>query len=261
MCNSSFAAVKAKWLVIFLFLLSAGIPVLAQQVLHIENVRLAAPDTGFTGSVSLQANLIQNQNEIFQTSNAVQGQYVWKKHYILGITAFNLSFVNNKRLLNDGYQHVRYNYNYSEVLAMEAFAQFQYNEFQALKVRILNGYGPRFTVINNDSTETRLFIGLSYMAEYEEEANGTINRAHRGNLYASFGFPIGKILIMDFLGYYQPDLTLAADYRISVQASAEIRISNRLTFKLRHTLSHDSRPPVNVRTTFYNFSNGLRYRF
>jgi len=238
-----------------------SISVQAQQVIHIENIRLAAPDTGFTGSVSLQANLIQNQNEIFQTSNQVQGQYVWKEHFILGITAFNLSFVNGDRLLNDGYQHVRYNYNYNEILALEAFAQFQYNEFQALKLRILNGYGPRFALINNDSTETRLFIGLAYMAEYEEEANGKINRTHRGNLYASFGFPIGKILIMDFIGYYQPDLTWAGDYRLSLQASAEIRITNRLTFKLRHTLSHDSQPPVNVRTTFYNFSNGLRYRF
>jgi hypothetical protein len=257
----NFVCVKnVYWLaLVFGFVAISGLR--AQQVLFIENMRLAAVDTGFSGNASLQANLIQNQNEIFQTSNQVQSQYVWKDHYILGITAFNLSFVNKDRLLNDGYQHIRYNYNYSKVLAMEVFSQFQYNEFQSLRNRVLTGAGPRFTIVNNDSTNTRLFLGLAYMAEYEEESKGKVNRAHRGNVYASFGFPISNKLVMDFTAYYQPDITWLGDYRLSIQLSAEIRVSNRLTFRLRHSLAHDSHPPDEVLTSFYNFSNGLRYRF
>lgn len=52
-----------------------------------------------------------------------------------------------------------------------------------MKFRSLTGTGLRFTLVNNDSLKTRLYIGVLYMFEYEEETTGKINRDHRNSNY------------------------------------------------------------------------------
>jgi hypothetical protein len=125
-----------KALLILLFSVY-GFCVTAQQIIHIENKRLAAVDSGFTGNISVQANFIQNVNNIFQNRNYIQLQYTQNKHSVLSLSNQNLSIVNKERIINDGYQHLRYNYKYNKLVTYEAFVQFQYNkiiliDFQSL---------------------------------------------------------------------------------------------------------------------------------
>jgi len=254
--------VKFQYKTLFtLLLISFSLCVSAQQIIHIENKRLAAIDSGFTGNISVQANFIQNVNNIFQNRNYIQLQYTQNKHSILSLSNQNLSILNKERIINDGYQHLRYNYKYSKLVTYEAFVQFQYNKIILIDFRTLFGIGPRFNIIDVDSTNTRLFIGTHYMYEYEEETTGQINRNHRINSYISFGKPINDIFLIDVLAYFQPALNAFKDIRTSIEATVTITITKSLRFNLRQSIMHDSNPPEGIRNTFYNFSNGLVYEF
>jgi hypothetical protein len=130
-----------------------------------------------------------------------------------------------------------------------------------LTFRALFGIGPRFNIIDVDSTNTRLFIGTHYMYEYEEETTGQINRNHRINSYVSFGKPINDIFLIDILAYFQPALNAFKDIRTSIEATVTITLTKSLRFNLRQSILYDSQPPEGIRNTFYNFSNGLVYEF
>lgn len=233
----------------------------AQQVIHVENRRLADTTQGLRGDVTLQANLVQNLNDIFQTNNLGQLWYNKGRHQFLSITAFNLTVFNENRIVNDGFQHFRYTYKLTPKVAPEMFAQVQYNELLKIGFRSLSGAGARFTVINNDSTKSKLFVGLSYMYEYEEETTGKFVRAHRANLYVSIGFPIARWLTFDGIAYFQPNVAVLHDIRSSAEIILDVTITRRLSLMIVHSLVYDGEPPEGVRNLFYNFRNGLRYRF
>jgi hypothetical protein len=233
----------------------------AQQVVHIENRRLAADRQGFSGNVNLNFSFIQNANNIFQLNNNTALQYVKQKHSVISITENNMTIINRKGFINDGFQHFRYNYQISENVIYEGFQQLQYNDVLKMRFRSLTGTGMRFKVLGTDSSRTRLFIGQLFMLEYEEETTGLINRALRASFYSSVGFPISKLLVLDFIGYYQPDVSDYQDFRLSVQGILNIRLTDRLSYSLSSNFVHDAVPPEGIRTTFFSFRNGLRYMF
>lgn len=233
----------------------------AQQVIHIENKRLAAEEQGLSGNVSLQVNFIQNINNILQTSNLLNLQYVSGEHSVLSVTNYSLTVFNESRVVNEGFQHFRYNYRMGKLMTMEGYTQVQFNEVLKMRFRWLTGAGPRFSILESDSVRTRLFAGTSVMAEYEEETTGIVNRAMRLSQFLSIGFPFARIFSVDAIAYYQPDLSLWEDFRTSIEARLEIRITAKLTLELRQNVVYDSRPPEGIRHVFYNLSNGVKYRF
>lgn len=130
----------------------------SQQIIHIENKRLAAVDSGFTGNITAGANFIQNINNIFQTNNNIQFQYTQKQHSFISLTSHNLTILNKNRIVNDGFQHIRYNYKFSEAFTMESFVQFQYNKIIKIDFRSLVGLGPRFSILKYTKTIVNDFL-------------------------------------------------------------------------------------------------------
>lgn len=250
-----------KQFITYLIIYFLSTSLFAQQIVHIENRRLAADKQGWSGDISINISFIQNQNEIFIMNNNLKVQYAQDKHSIISITENNFQRVNKKGFVNDGFQHFRYNYKYTQNITYEAFQQFQFNDVLKMKFRYLTGTGPRFSVIKNDSLKTRLFIGVLYMFEYEEETTGKINLALRNSNYVSLGFPIGSNIIIDMISYFQPDIFNFNDYRFSAQGVMQIKLSEKLSYNLSINYIHDEVPPEGIRKTYYNFRNGLKYNF
>src|SRR6056297_1023476 len=98
MRNPGIPAKHFNRLSLILILLICTVAAHSQQVIHIENRRMAEPEEGFSGDVSLQANLVQNFNNTFQTNNLVQLHYASEKHRILSISALNLTIFNEERI-------------------------------------------------------------------------------------------------------------------------------------------------------------------
>lgn len=234
----------------------------AQQVVHIENSRLSAENEGFSGNLNLSAAFLQNVNDIFRSNNRAHLQYTKKKATWLSLSQYNLTVFNGNAIVNDGFQHFRYSYQKTETFQYETFAQYQFNTIIKIDHRYLVGGGTRFRLYNAGDEKSKLFLGTSIMGEYEEETDfGIINRALRGSFYLSLGIPIKKRVVIDFMGYYQPDLLNWKDYRISAEASVDIYITEKLQFRFINSLLFDTRPPDGIRTTFYNFTNGLNFKF
>jgi len=251
--------IKTRYIFFFILLLFTPKLGLSQSIIHVENKRLAGVDTNFSGTIEMSANFVQNVNDIFQTVNKAQIQYAKEKFSFLSMSSYNLTVFNKSRVVNEAYQHFRFGRKVSKNLWSESFVQGQYNEIIKIHSRHLLGTGFRVTLVDKDSI--RFFSGTILMGEHEIETTEKLNRHLRLSQYFSIGFPIGKVMTFDFISYFQPDLLNLSDFRTSGEAIFDIHITKRLSFRMVHSLFYDSDPPEEIRNMFYNFRNGLTYRF
>lgn len=233
--------------------------VLSAQVINTENKRLDNKD-GWSGHVDFGFSLTQNTRQILQGSNQVLAQYHKNHNTLLLINDLRLMKLDNSDLLNRGYQHVRFNHELRPYLIPEAFVQAQYDQIWKLDLRFLAGAGPRFKILQTDTT--RLFTGVLVMYEFEKVDGGAeYNRDFRLSSYLSGGYNWTKKLGFDHIMYFQPLLTDLADLRISSETNLRVAFTNHLGLKVGFTYNYDARPPAGLPTRIYTLTNSISYLF
>lgn len=244
---------------LFFIVILCAFSAFGQSVVNTESNRLDTLKNGISGNIELGLNFVQNVNNVFQTQNASHFQWNRKKHSVMSFNALNLTVFNDSKILNDGVQYMRYSYHANNSFDIETFGQAQYNEIIKIRGRYLMGFGSRFHIFDSEKDSVKLHLSVHYMREYEEETTGLINRHHRLNSVLAFGWPINDKVNLNLIGYYQPDLQNFKDFRFSSEASIQIRILRRLTFKYSMAWFYDENPPAGINRIFYNIRNSLLF--
>lgn len=231
------------------------------QIINVESLRKVTDTSGWTGNTSLGFSLTKNTNTLIRLSNNIHLQYKMNNHLALFVNNLGFESSGGQSFVNNGSQHLRYNYKIYKNVTWEAFVQSQYNSIAKIKFRGLAGTGPRFRLLGLD--KYRLYLGTLVMYEHEElnEETLIINRDWRASTYLSLSFfPTDNISFVSTT-YYQPVLNQIQDYRIASENSFVLGILEKLSLKLTYTLTYDDTPATDVPNTFYNLSTGLLYAF
>jgi putative salt-induced outer membrane protein YdiY len=246
---------------VLIILLTFLFQAISAQVVNIEKKRIGENDEGFSGKVDLSVSLTETENRILQGKNNIKLQYKKNRNTLLLFNNISLIKADEQNLINDGFQHLRYNYKLKETpLTWEVFAQHQYNTVKLLKRRILAGSGPRIHILNNDTIS--LFFGPIVM--YENEIltdDSTTFETFRMSNYISFAMNITDVLSFNHISYYQPDIKNFDDFRISSESTFKLYFTDKLSFSIVFNYSYDSKPPTNINKAFYSLSNTLTYNF
>lgn len=251
-----------KWLMWgFVFAVFGSQKVFA-QIINIENKRLANINQGFKGALDLNLEFTKNTSSIWL--GGIQSEMHYKKDKSLFLFAGDLRLIvaDDQSFLNKGFEHVRYGRNLSKDggILMEAFQQVSYDVALKIKMRSLLGSGLRFGLLRKDSASINM--GYAVMYEHEEISdNVTINRAFRHSIYFVTVVNIGNNVEFKSITYYQPQLVVIKDYRLSNITSFNFKISKILSFKATFSLRYDARPPEDVPSIDYSFNNGLTLSF
>lgn len=247
---------KFFFITIFLF------PILTfSQIINVESLRKVTDTSGWTGNTSLGFSLTKNTNTLIRLNNNIHVQYKMNKHLALFVNNLGFERAGEQSFVNNGSQHLRYNYKVFDDITLEAFVQSQYNSIAKIKFRGLAGTGPRFKLLGLD--KYRLYLGTLVMYEHEElnEETLIINRDWRASTYLSLSFfPTDNISFVS-TSYYQPILNQFQDYRIASENSFVLGILEKLSLTVTYTLTFDATPATDVPDTFYNLSTGLLYAF
>lgn len=195
--------------------------------------------------------------------NLIDVQYAFKKNSFIFINDIRLLGIDKGSLINNGFQHLRYNYTLkdSSFLTLEAFGQFQYNEQKLLEKRILGGMGPRFRVIKKPSVTW--YVAPLSMFEYEQ-LNDTLNtetRRVRLDAYTNLNLTLNKYISYNLIVYWQPDYTDFQDYRLSGETGLRLNLSKYFSYEVGFSADYDNQPPANVQNTFWSFNNRLVLKF
>lgn len=231
------------------------------QILNVESLRKVTDTSGFSGSTSLYFSLKRNKNDFFSISNDIHLQYKMKKNLFLFKNQINFQKIEGDNFTNNGISHLRYNYKFRPRIALEVFAQGQYNKVSKIDFRGLFGIGPRFKLSSN-SEKYKIYLGTLIMYEYEELSDGSpIQRNFRGSNYLSFSlYPTDRVTLVSTT-YYQPKLSDFSDYRISSQSSLLIDLYKSLAFKTSYTFTFNANPAFDIPNSQYNLTSGLSYSF
>lgn len=246
--------------ILYLLLLGAAVPLQA-QILNAESLRKVTDTSGWSGSVSADFALKRNVNDFVTIGSDIHIQYKKEKHLILLKNDLQFQKIEGDRFENSGILHFRYNYRTTERMALEVFAQGQYNKVSKIDFRGLLGAGPRFKLTTSE--KYKFYLGTLIMYEQEELSDGVtpINRDFRGSMYLSFSlYPTDHITVVSTT-YYQPLLSSFADFRISSQSSAVIGLFNNLALKLTYTFWFDEFPAIGIPDSQYSFTTGIAYTF
>lgn len=232
------------------------------QVINVETMRKKTDSAKWTGSLSLDASIIKNKNNIFKIAHQGDIQYDNKKELWLFVNDLKFEKAAGESFVNKGTQHLRYNHKVTETIKMEGFAQAQYDAISEIDFRGLIGIGPRFKL--SSAEDYRFYLGTLVMYEYEQASeieDNHINKDVRGSIYFSFSlYPTETIGIIS-TSYYQPRLDALNDYRLSSTTSILFKIWENLAFKTTFTYNFDAYPVVTIPKAQYELTNGLLYTF
>lgn len=245
-----------------LFLISCISNLSFSQVINVETMRAVTDSAKWTGSVSLDVDIIKNKNNIFKIANKAHIQYNNKKNLWLFVNDLKFEKLEGSSFVNKGTQHLRYNRKLSSFIKMEAFLQAQYDAISEIDFRGLAGLGPRFKLYGSD--KYRYYLGTLVMYEYEKASDAVEDRIQkdiRGSMYFSFSLHPTDNLAIISTSYYQPKLSSFKDYRLSTETSLLFRIYEKLAFKTTFTYNFDAYPVETIPKTQYELTNGLIYTF
>ncbi|MEM6768170.1 MAG: DUF481 domain-containing protein [Bacteroidota bacterium] len=249
-----------KWIFCAAFFLSF---VLTQaQLVNTEKLRKDKKEDGFSGEVSLNGSFLRNTRSIYRAGSFSRLEYRKAASRLMLFTSFNFSEADKKSLVNNGYLHLRFNRELNDNLTLEAFSQVQYNQIQIIRARMIQGIGPRFKLIQNDTLS--MFVGSLYMYEYEEISDDLqLNKHYRLSTYISCGYAFSKTFSLDHITYYQPRPDRFRDYRILTETLLTFTLYQNLSFQFSFNLLFDSKPPdpTSIPESIYSIANGLSYTF
>ena len=247
--------------ILWLFLLIIVHTLSYGQLVNIENQRVQSDSVRIVTIIDLQYNYQNNNNEELSLVNfSATHQYKTKnlKNYFLLLGNIDYSLANGEELSNSGLIHFRYNRKLNKKIRLEAFTQYQYNRILGVESRNLIGIGPRYKI--NKSEKTVFYIGSLLMQEFEKASDNTKTMSYqRLSNYLSLSIK-NKAKTLEFTAvvYYQPNINLWKDYRISSQASLAFNITSKVQFVNSINYGYDSCAPTNVSKKNIVLTNGLK---
>ncbi|MFO0739735.1 MAG: DUF481 domain-containing protein [Labilithrix sp.] len=159
--------------------------------------------------------------------------------------------------------HARYNYDVTEVIALEALAQVQRDRFRRLSLRDLYGGGLRFALYR--SKENEVFSGTTYLLEHEiigdvPGSEGNNNIWHRSSDYFGVNLSLTPIVTASSVIYAQPRFDRPLDFRILSDTVVTFTITKLLSAGVSGTVWYDNRPPAGVHTYDLAIKNSLIFK-
>jgi hypothetical protein len=237
---------------------------LRAQVVNIEDRRMQVPDSvHFMGFADLGGYFFKNDKSLLSIKGNLQLEYYKDRHFVISLTNFNLINSDEQNFLNDGFQHIRYNYVANKWITLEAFGQLQYNERTRLLLRGLTGAGPRLRL--KPIFKQRVHLGIIPMYEYNQIRDTIlIHRDIRLSNYLSIHVRLfqNKVSVSSTT-YFQPLINDWSNFRVSSETSILFQILKRWNFRTSFTYAYDNdrRIPENIPDQVYSFNNGLRWDF
>ena len=238
----------------------------AHAIVNMESLHLTNPPEGFSGQIEISADGASGNTNKVNASAGTRLQ--WHKDKNTSFLLANYSYGRSlgKTDTNSSFVHIRHIHQTTLFRAREIFTQLERNEFIRLSFRGLVGGGMRFT-LGQSSAKKATFLGLGAFYAHEKLSaqqgltDAGIYNTWRANLYFIPKYKLNNHTRLLSTTYCQPRLQAVNDYRLLETASLQIDIIDNLALQLGLNITHNSRPPQDVKQTDVVYQTGLNYMF
>ena len=231
-----------------------------------EAMRNAKDNTGITNSLGFDFGFEKSNQEVMEIAGKYRLDYISKN----GMHSFFVINYDNgyekesdqkNSIVNKGFSHLRFTKNISDLLYVELFMQYGFNDFLLMKERQLFGSGIRYNIVNREKINGFLGVGLMREDEkYDLETNENMSLLRSTN-YFTWHFKISDNTTLQNTAYYQFDLYRSSDNRLLYDGDLNIALNERLAFTLTLNYRQDSEPHGDLGKSYIQLKNGIEYIF
>lgn len=245
-------------LFIFIFLAFSA----NSQIVNVEKKR-KDNKTGFQGTANFEFSARNTGNKLFELKNNIDLQYNNNQNTVILINNIKYLRLDKGNLINDGFIHLRYNYNLPDTsfITIETFGQAQYNANKLLSERFLYGAGARFKIFDNP--KLKFYTASLAMYEYEQlsDSINSLSKLVRLDLYTTANFSINNKFSLNLIAYYQPAFNNFSDFRVSGEINSRFSFTKNFALDVGYSADYDSKPPEDIQNLFYNFRTKFAFMF
>lgn len=245
------------------------------QILNIEKARLDSLEKGRAYRINFETKFnfynrsasAEEQARFMTLTNELNAVFAPSKHAYIAIGKLAYTENNSSSILNNGYFHVRTNFNYKKRWSQEAYGQIQYDNFRGLTDRYLLGAAIRWRALK--SNKLTLAIGSGPMYENEiwrkptEEGVENVTFI-KLSTYLIIRWDISPNVYFNTTLYHQVgyDNSIdAARNRLSSNTNFNFKISKFLTFTTNIAMAYEDKPIIPITKFIYGVENGLTLTF
>lgn len=234
------------------------------QIVNIEEQRITGTNdsTHWYGYLHGSAALIKVKQQSLQLAGDAKIEFKNASHLALLLLNISLLRAGDQDFAKRAFAHLRYNYELSEPLKWEAFAQIQTSPIQLLDQRRLVGTGPRLRLFKSDGGIQRIYLGTAWLWEHNifTESYGE-QFWNRSSNYISATFRIGKQNLLIGTTYWQPVWGRIGNYRLSTEWLLKLSLTKKLAFTVDFSYSLDKNLPPEANAESYRWRNGVSWQF
>ncbi len=221
---------------------------------------------GFSMQSELGFGFNAGNSEFFRWRVALRLDYQTDLLYAFAVGNLEQGTANEQVFLNRGFVHLRNIFNLDTLLRPEVFVQREFNEFILLKERTLVGGGLRLYLLHplaNDSLMSlQLTAGFGVMWENEKfTGDNPETKLLRSTNYLAMLWRITPSTLLQLVGYFQIDAARLSDYRILLDSSLTVGITNALSLSLILHYRYDNEPVSGVKTFDIDLRNAITFSF
>jgi hypothetical protein len=162
------------------------------------------------------------------------------------------------------FAHLRHNFQLSEWVWWEEYAQIESDRFRRVQLRELVGTGPRFKLFGSELLE--LYVATSYMVEHAQLSSNEFDphaeRAYeRWSSYIAATFRPDERIQFSTVNYVQPAVKEFSDYKVLSVSSIDFKVLENLTSRIAATARYESLTPADVRHADLELKSSLEVKF
>ncbi len=240
---------------------------IANAIVNIENMRVESSDKTHGSDSKLSIDVSGNNGNTQKVNVGIGSRSQWYDMDGTRFIVFNYEYGESTDVKDTDktFFHFRNIWYIDKQFAIEAFTQFESNEFTRLNSRALLGAGVRWQLLHSEDIAVYTGIGLFRSKEELDTSDFTSDAGviynNRLNTYIVYKHTISKHSRLVNTLYYQPDISETSDYRLLEQFGLQMDITENLSFKLSIDVSHDSESPELIKETDTSYNSGFEYSF
>lgn len=237
----------------------------AVAIVNMDGIHFDHQAKVFTADLDLSVSGSSGNSETSKTEFNSQLSWITKKSINLVILGYQYGESDSVRSINKSFIHYRYIHQLNNDYDWELFAQLEKNEFTRLSYRGLLGTGLRYSLARSEQHHAFLGFGVFHSKEKTAQTTGLtdegVEEFARANFYLLSKYKVKPSISFSNAIYYQPRISRSSDYRALLESKFDFKINEKLSFRLKLNVEHDSEPSQSIKSTDVSYLTGLAFSF
>jgi hypothetical protein len=245
----------------------AAAPLAHAQIVNVHPLVDGSNEPGFSAALEASMDLRTGNTRLMAVRGAAMARWQCGDHLVFALLKAEHGESGSPltRFVSKSFEHLRYRYRATSLVATEVFAQNEADQLRRLRLRALLGAGPRFRLF--DADRGSLHLGVAAMLEHERLSRDDVAGAGASQTAARMSsYVVGQVRLNDRAtttasAYLQPRVDALRDVRSLAEGALLVEVAKRVTFKVALALAHDSRPPPETSSTDVALNNAVSIAF